>query len=358
MRVEQFLRSSARNFGDKVALVTGGARLTYGELDELSDRLAATLESGGVRRGDRVAVFMENCWEAVVGIFAALKAGAVFCPIHASTKAGKLAYVLNHCRATALITQERLVAVAEAAPARSLTLALVAGGSVGGLPNALTFDAALAGSGRPSRAGIDLDLAMLIYTSGSTGLPKGVMMTHRNMVAAATSITTYLENTADDVILDALPLSFDYGLYQVLMAAKLGATLVLEKSFAFPELILETMAAERVTGLPIVPAMAAILLQSRNVGALPHLRYITVPPRRCRKRISSACSGCFRWRSSIRCTGSPNASAAPICRPASLRAGQPRSASPFRTPKPTSWTNAASALRRGSSASSSCAART
>jgi long-chain acyl-CoA synthetase len=275
MRVEQVLRSSARNFGDKVALVTGGARLTYGELDELSDRLAAALESSGVRRGDRVAVFMENCWEAVVGIFAALKAGAVFCPIHASTKAGKLAYLLNHCRATALITQERLVAVAEAAPARSLTLALVAGGSVGGLPNALTFDAALAGSGPPSRAGIDLDLAMLIYTSGSTGLPKGVMMTHRNMVAAATSITTYLENTADDVILDALPLSFDYGLYQVLMAAKIGATLVLEKSFAFPELILETMAAERVTGFPIVPTMAAILLQRRNVGVFPHLRYIT-----------------------------------------------------------------------------------
>ena len=80
---------------------------------------------------------------------------------------------------------------------------------------------------------------MLVYTSGSTGIPKGVMMTHSNIVAAATSITTYLENTADDVILNVLPLSFDYGLYQVLMAVKIGATLVLEKSFAFPQAIFE-----------------------------------------------------------------------------------------------------------------------
>ena len=89
---------------------------------------------------------------------------------------------------------------------------------------------------------------MLIYTSGSTGFPKGVMMTHRNIVAAATSITTYLENTPDDIILNVLPLSFDYGLYQVLMAVKLGATLVLEKSFAFPQAILDKHA--RASGSP------------------------------------------------------------------------------------------------------------
>src|SRR5690606_17281129 len=85
--------------------------------------------------------------------------------------------------------------------------------------------------------GIDVDLAMLIYTSGSTGRPKGVMMTHRNVEAAATSITTYLRNTPDDIILGVLPLAFDYGLYQLLMSVKMGATLVLEKSFAFPHAI-------------------------------------------------------------------------------------------------------------------------
>jgi long-chain acyl-CoA synthetase len=125
--------------------------------------------------------------------------------------------------------------------------------------------------------GIDIDLAMLIYTSGSTGFPKGVMMTHQNVVAAATSITTYLENTSEDIILNVLPVAFDYGLYQVLMAVKVGATLVLEKSFAFPQLILNRAAEEKVTGLPLVPTMAAILIAQRNLapGTLPRLRYIT-----------------------------------------------------------------------------------
>jgi long-chain acyl-CoA synthetase len=75
---------------------------------------------------------------------------------------------------------------------------------------------------------------MLIYTSGSTGRPKGVMMTHRNVEAAATSITTYLENTADDIILNVLPLAFDYGLYQLLMSVKLGATIVLKSILRLP----------------------------------------------------------------------------------------------------------------------------
>ena len=119
---------------------------------------------------------------------------------------------------------------------------------------------------------------MLVYTSGSTGFPKGVMMTHQNVVAAATSITTYLENTADDIILNVLPISFDYGLYQVLMAVKVGATLVLEKSFAFPQAILNRMRR----GEGHRPAAGAdhggdLILQMKDLepGAFPHLRYIT-----------------------------------------------------------------------------------
>jgi acyl-CoA synthetase (AMP-forming)/AMP-acid ligase II len=103
------------------------------------------------------------------------------------------------------------------------------------------------------------------------------MMTHQNVVAAATSITTYLENTSDDIILNVLPIAFDYGLYQVLMAFKVGATLVLEKSFAFPQHIINRAEEEKVTGLPLVPTMAALLLGQRNLapGVLPSLRYIT-----------------------------------------------------------------------------------
>ena len=134
-----------------------------------------------------------------------------------------------------------------------------------------------ASDGESGFAGIDIDLAMIIYTSGSTGIPKGVMMTHANIAAAAGSITSYLQNTSDDIILNVLPISFDYGLYQVLMAMKLGAALVLEKSFVFPQAIFDKLRAERVTGFPLVPTMAALILQMRDLqpGTFPDLRYIT-----------------------------------------------------------------------------------
>ena len=88
------------------------------------------------------------------------------------------------------------------------------------------------------------------------------MLAHRNVVAAATSIATYLENTPDDIVLDVLPLSFGYGLYQVLVAFKVGATVVLERSFTFPHVVLEKIGSERVTGFPIVPTMSALMLQT------------------------------------------------------------------------------------------------
>ena len=283
MRFEQFLRRSADRFPDKAALVASGKRVTYSQLDNLSDELAQGLVERGIRRGDRVVLFLDNSAEAVVSIFAVLKAGAVFSPVNPSTKADKLAFILNNCRARGLITQQKIAAVAadavEASP--SVCVTIVADGDaapqIDGFVHWCDALRAPTFAHLTSAPGIDIDLAMLIYTSGSTGFPKGVMMTHQNVVAAATSITTYLENTPDDIILNVLPVAFDYGLYQVLMAVQVGATLVLEKSFAFPQVIINRCAEEKVTGLPLVPTMAAILIAQRNLepGALPHLRYIT-----------------------------------------------------------------------------------
>lgn len=279
MRVEDFLRRSAALRPDKVALVAGTRRWTYADLDEASDRLAGALAARGFDRGERAIVLMDNSAEALIAMFGVLKAGGVFSPLNPSTKAQKVGYVLANCRAAAILTQDRLLPIAREARemAPSVRLVVSAGG---GDDTADTQDfGALIGEGRPAPTtpGITIDLSMLIYTSGSTGVPKGVMMTHQNVDAAATSITTYLENTPDDVILSCLPLSFDYGLYQALMAFKLGATLVLEKNFAFPQAVLSKIGPEGVTGLPLVPTMAALILQMRDLapGAFPGLRYIT-----------------------------------------------------------------------------------
>jgi acyl-CoA synthetase (AMP-forming)/AMP-acid ligase II len=149
-----------------------------------------------------------------------------------------------------------------------------------GLPGVVAWDEALGAEPRdtaPPRRNIDVDLAAIIYTSGSTGDPKGVMLTHRNMLTAATSISTYLENVEDDVILGVLPLAFDYGLYQMIMAFRLGARLVLERSFTYPANVLKAVIEEGVSGFPGVPTIFAILAEMKTLKTmdLSRVRYVT-----------------------------------------------------------------------------------
>jgi len=266
VRVESFLLESARRFPGKTALIAGATRLTYAELAAAAAGFAAELRRQGVQRGERVVVFLQNSPEAVIAVYGTLMAGGVFSVVNPGTKADKLAYILNNCTARALVTEPRLAGTAAQAKVHAPSVSAL-----------LTTPYGFAGGPAPRGAGIDLDVAMIVYTSGSTGFPKGVTMTHQNIVAAATSITTYLESSADDIVLSVLPLAFDYGLYQALMCAKVGATLVLEKSFAFPQVILEKLKAERVTGFPLVPTMAALLLQMKHLapGMFPELRYLT-----------------------------------------------------------------------------------
>jgi amino acid adenylation domain-containing protein len=286
MQVESFLELSAARFPDKTALVCNGRRFTYGELETRANRLATSLIAGGVERGDRVAIYLENSAEAVISIFAILKAGAVFLVVNPTTKSDKASYILNNCRATGLITDRvKLGALSNALnDAPHLRGIWVAHGMPGAdfpAANRLVDLTAVIENDKlsvtpPAMQCIDIDLAALIYTSGSTGRPKGVMLTHLNIVSAATSITTYLENRPEDIILSVLPLSFDYGLYQVLMAFKVGGTVVLERSFTYPYRIIELLNQEHVTGFPIVPTISAVLLQlDLSAHRFPELRYIT-----------------------------------------------------------------------------------
>jgi len=221
-----------------------------------------------------------------VAVFATLAAGGVFSLVNPSTKADKLAFIIGNCRPAGLVTQEKLAGVAAEAlarapldaQARAPVPARIVVGDPSGVPGAIAYEDALASDAAPLPGpGIVLDLAMLVYTSGSTGFPKGVMMTHQNVHAAATSVSTYLEMSADDIVLCALPISFDYGLYQVLMSVLKGATLVIEKGFTFPQAVLNRVAEEAVTVLPLVPTMAALVLRMRDLapGAYPTLRAIT-----------------------------------------------------------------------------------
>ena len=267
IRFEELLTRSAGNDPQRIALVNGERRLSYADFDAGADRFAAGLVGAlQFRRDERCVLFLDNRIETAIGIFGTLRAGGVFSVLNPSTKADKLAWVLNDCEASVLLTQASLLGVARKAAAQvpSLRHLIVVDGETD--EDSLGWDAFMATArGSPLAApGINIDLAMLVYTSGSTGTPKGVMMTHRNMVFAATSITTYLQMRSDDVVLSVLPLAFDYGLYQLLMCVMVGATLVLQKSFAFPQKVLPLLAREKVTIFPLVPTMAALIVQLRK----------------------------------------------------------------------------------------------
>ena len=249
MLVNDFLEHSAARTPDKIALVCDGRRLSYAEIDAMANRVAHALIECGVGRGDRVILFLPNSVELVVGIFATLKASGVFVVVNNTTKRDKLIYLVNDCRATALIMRARnshtAKSVMEDAP--SLKVALLTGKDAAedawDRDNMVAFYAVQAhyAASCPKRQLIDQDLACLIYTSGSTGEPKGVMAAHSNVVFAASAIVSYLENVHQDVIINVLPLSFDYGLYQLLMTFQIGGTFVLERSFAYPAEILRRM---------------------------------------------------------------------------------------------------------------------
>jgi amino acid adenylation domain-containing protein len=290
MLLQNFLEESARKCPGKTALVFGSEKLSYEKINGDANRLARLIRNCGVLRGERVAIFLDNSVETVVSIFGILKADAVFVILSPQLKPGKLSYILKNCGARVLISDinriKKFSDMLGGIPSLRFTIAV--GGAdldkneeTGPDINIIDWDRIYSAppqwGEQPESRNINLDLASIIYTSGSTGDPKGVTLTHLNMVSAATSITTYLESASDDIVINVLPLSFDYGLYQVLMTFKMGATLVLEKSFSFPYEIVKRIAQEKVTGFPGVPTIFALLFQMKNLGKFEFgsLRYIT-----------------------------------------------------------------------------------
>jgi len=278
--LHETLLASAERVPEREAVVAGAVRLSYAELLDRALRLARALQELGVRRGDRVAVYMDNSAGCATALYGTLLAGGVFVIVNPQTKEDKLLYVLDDCEAAVLLTEGSLTRAALAAAASAASVkAVVADGAPEGVEGALAFEDVLTSAEpEPNAPGtIPLDLAALIYTSGSTGFPKGVMMTHQSMVFAAGSIAQYLRLGPDERILGLLPLAFDYGLYQLLMNVLKGGTLVLERSFAFPAQIVKRVQEEEATVFPGVPTVYATLLSMRRgMGfELPSVRRVT-----------------------------------------------------------------------------------
>jgi acyl-CoA synthetase (AMP-forming)/AMP-acid ligase II len=243
--------------------------------------MAARLRDSGLASGDRVAILLENSVASAVAVYGTWLAGGVVMVVNPQTKADKLAYLLDDSGAHALVTHaafERTVARATEQLAHAPVLldpeehdapVDTVNGATGatGANGANGMNRSANGHGpahaRPTPA-VATDLAALVYTSGSTGEPKGVMVTHQNVTFTVGSLVEYLRLGADDRIMCVLPLAFDYGLYQLLMSVHLGATLVLEQSFAYPAQIERRIVDERVTVFPGVPTVFATLANRKR----------------------------------------------------------------------------------------------
>lgn len=261
---EGLLLSTARaECKGKAAVVVEGRPYTYDELLSAVKRLAGALAARGLQRGDRVAIYMDNTWPCIVSIYATLLAGGVFLVVNPQTKSDKLSFILGDSGARVLLTDGHLakefLSVLEQA---QTPLSVICSGNVPAGPGIESFEEVVHRAEPFSGASgvIPLDLAALIYTSGSTGNPKGVMQTHQSMVFAAGSLIEYLRLGPEERILLLLPLAFDYGLYQLLMAIQLGATLVVERSFTYPAQVFARMTEQSVTVFPGVPTVYAMLL--------------------------------------------------------------------------------------------------
>ncbi|MGH3159884.1 MAG: class I adenylate-forming enzyme family protein, partial [Streptosporangiaceae bacterium] len=234
---------------EKIALIEGQTQLTHTEVAGRVRRLAGQLQSNGLRPGDRVVICAGNRIETVVGFWAAQAAGGVPVVISHEQSLAKIWYIIADSAAVALIA-----------------LAPIAAGICGeNRPPSLSYvipvtdeDTVFTGQLSPVDV-ISDDLAALIYTSGSTGGAKGVMLSHANMMTALASLNEYLANTPGDVFLCVLPLAFDYGLYQMIMAFSMGATLVLERDMSLPLQVIKDISRHRCTVIPGVPVFFELL---------------------------------------------------------------------------------------------------
>jgi acyl-CoA ligase (AMP-forming) (exosortase A-associated) len=247
------------------ALTYGDDTWTYAQLWDSCRAVAAGLRRDGLRRGDRVAVYLDKRLETVAALFGTSCASGVLVPVNPVLRAAQVGYIVRDAGCRVLVTtSERYYSLrTELGQCESLEVVVLVGAgepAVGDDAYRIrSWSELVAEREWPPREGsaepaIDVDPAAILYTSGSTGMPKGVVLSHRNLRAGADSVSEYLENTADDVILAALPLSFDAGLSQLTTGFTVGAHVVLH-NYLLPADVVTACGRHRVTGLTGVPPL-------------------------------------------------------------------------------------------------------
>jgi len=300
--IYDFLQQTALSAPHKIAVIQGRRRVTYRELRTGIDLLAAFLVASGFRAGDRAGILMENSPEYIISYFGIQRAGGIPIDISTHFSAFEIGRVIANSSASLLIADGKFMKVVKELAAQKSSLQLFIAADA---PPAVTpgrrngssprREIELSGPGccaltaildtKKSELRPDLllpaisgkDVAAIVYTSGTTGEPKGVTLSHDNLLHNAHSIVRYLRLTEQDRAMVVLPFSYSYGKSILTSHIMAGGSLVLENSLVYPGLVLEKMLQEEVTGFAGVPSTFAILLSRSNMGKYfsPALRYVT-----------------------------------------------------------------------------------
>ncbi|TDQ53281.1 class I adenylate-forming enzyme family protein [Actinorugispora endophytica] len=276
MKFHEYFESNADAFPERTAATFDGKSVVYGELDALAERHRAALVGHGARPGDRVVLYAELSAEAVAAVIGILKAGCVVVTTHPSFDRRKLVHQAREADAAFLVTDRPDVfeGVFDETP---LDAVLPLGGGPEAEPLLRRRPPAVP---RSDDAGIPLEgeLAALFYTSGSSSAPKGVAVSHGNMVAAFEAVTSYQANTADDVVLTFTPIGSDFGFHNVMMPLAFGGRVVACRALPEdPRALIDLVDRERVTGIHAFPPVLARLcgLDDLHRYEVPSLRYVS-----------------------------------------------------------------------------------
>lgn len=255
------LRSSARKYPRRTAIVFGSKKISYKALDELTDHIAAGLIDLGTKEQDRVAIFLDNCPEFVISYYAILKAGAVAVPINYMFKMEEARYILEDSEAACIITSRPYLGLAEELRLRVDSLRHIictakAEDHVIDIHKIRKHDPASLQRVRVNPH----ELAVILYTSGTTGHPKGAMLTHHNLISNAIDSSGNIKVTHRDSFICVLPLFHSFAATVCMnMPLYVGAKVVIMKSLRPFKRVIRAIRKNRVTVFPGIPSIFAIL---------------------------------------------------------------------------------------------------
>lgn len=307
MLVRDILRRNASIYSKKIGLVDGKKRFSYGEINSRVNRLSNALRDLGFDRGDKIAIMAENCHQFVETYFAIAKAGLVIVPVNARFSAEEASYIINHSDSAVLIVQEHLKSVIgdlkESMPKVKHIISIGKGDQ-----GVQAYEDLLANSTdkEPDVVIHPDDVMMIMYTSGATGVPKGVLTSHRNIMANTNTMTLELRIVPEEINLLVMPLYHIGGFWPTLTHFYRGATTILLPRFD-AESVMKLVEKERITFLNLVPTMLMRIvshpdISKYNLESLRLIMYAGAPI--ALKQLKSAMEilGSHRFYTGLGCT--------------------------------------------------------